>query len=84
MTIQTPGPADRADEMQLELSALWNCSANAYGAYFASLAAARSPYDLINANAVLAADLAELGGLASAAMLRRGGMTAPTLNESRP
>ena len=41
MTIQTPGPADRADEMQLELSALWNCSANAYGAYFASLAAAR-------------------------------------------
>jgi hypothetical protein len=33
---------------------------------------------------VLAADLSELGGLASAAMLRRGGMTVPTLNESRP
>ena len=80
MTLDTSGPADRANEAALELSALWDCSANAYGAYFAALMGARSPYDLISANAVLAADLLEIGGLASAAMLRRGGVRAPGLN----
>lgn len=74
MTTQTPGPADRASETVLELSALWNCGARVYGDYFAALMEARSPYDLIGANTVLAADLFEIGGLASAAMLQRGGV----------
>lgn len=71
MTI-TSGPADRASEAAQELSALWDCGARAYGDYFAAVMGARSPYDLIGANAVLAADLFEIGGLASAAMLQRG------------
>lgn len=84
MTIETSVPADRATEAALEMSALWDCGANAYGAYFTALMGARSPYDVINANAVLAADLLEIGGLASAAMLRRGGLTSPVLGEGLP
>ena len=68
MTNETP---TRVAETTQEVSALLDCSANVYNRYFSNVIGARSPYDLINANAVLAADLFEIGGLACAAMLQR-------------
>lgn len=65
-----------------EMSALWDCGCSAYSAYFTALANARSPYEIITANAILAADCVELAGLASAAMLRGRGLTTPTLTDA--
>lgn len=64
------------------ISAIWDCGCNAYGAYLAALASARSPYEVITANAILAADCVELAGLASAAMLRSRGLTTTTLTDA--
>ncbi len=65
-----------------EACGLWSSGCDIWAAYLSALLAARTPIDLLDANANLMAQAADMSGIATGALLRDAGQRQPTLNDA--
>ena len=72
---------DHAAETQ-ELFSAWTCAWSAWGDYLNRLAAASSPFEVLEAGSRLMTDSLEICSQAAAARLRAGGLRSPLLNDA--
>lgn len=65
-----------------EALSIWQCGYDACADYMIALAASRGPGDLVTANAELLAANVNIFRAAAGALLRRAGVSGPTLNDA--